>query len=201
MGRRTERLVREGLRALEEGGERRIEGLKPLDDEIDVTFSTLSSYLSRLPASGLSAGDAARLTRILYVAKLYEEIGDLVSRDLARLAGKRAFKDLEFSMESRAAIHRFGTAAADDLARLSEVIEHEPVTAGARDPAPGGAAVAPVAAVEDEHRRLLSDHFGQLSRGVAEAGETAKIYPDALAVLRDIRRTSAEIARVVGGGR
>jgi len=192
MGRRTERLVREGLAALEEGGERRIESLKPLDDEIDVTFATMSSYLAKLPAHGLAGPDAERLTRTLYVAKLFEEIGDLVSRDLARLASKRSFKDLEFSMESQAALHRFGTAAADELARICAALEAEGAQAG--PPA------IPSEEVEAEHRRLLAEHFDQLGRGVPAADETAKIYPDALAVLRDIRRAGAEIARVVKGG-
>jgi phosphate:Na+ symporter len=191
MGRRTVALLRAGLAALESGGSRRIEELKPLDDEIDVIYATMSAHLSR--EQGLSRAEAARSSRILYLAKLLEEIGDLVSRDLARLAGKRAAKDLEFSMESLSALRRFGAQAAAELERVvrsagGEAVPELAGLAAARD------------RIEDEHRGLVAAHFEQLGRGVTEAGETGSIYPDVLAVLRDIRRVAAEMARVLAAG-
>jgi phosphate:Na+ symporter len=190
MGRRTAALLRAGLSALESGGSRRIEELKPLDDEIDAIYATMSAYLSRLADQGLGRDEAARASRVLYLAKLLEEIGDLISRDLARLAAKRSAKGLEFSMESLAALRRFGAQA---VAELERVI-------GAAGSASAGelAGLATAGAgIEEEHRKLVAAHFEQLGRGVTEAGETGSIYPDALAILRDIRRASAEIARVL----
>ena len=190
MGARSAAMLREALPALEQGGGRRIEELKLRDDEVDAIFVALSSYLARISRDGLSRQQAARQARVLYLAKLFEEVGDLISRDLVKLAAKRAERGVEFSMESAAALRRFGGAALEELEKVAAAADRE----GASELAAlaGGAE-----GIEAEYRELVAAHFQQVCRGVADAGETGSIYPDALSALRDVRRTTAEIARVI----
>ncbi len=190
MGGRAAAMLREALGALEKGGGRRIEELKLADDQLDAIYAALSSCMAGLSHHGLTRAQAARQTRVLYLARQFEEIGDLLSRELAKLAAKRASRDAEFSMESLAALRRFGGEVLAELERVAAAADRE-----------GAAELNGLAAagerIEEEYRGLVAGHFQQLARGVAEARETGSIYPDVLAALRDVRRTVAEVARVL----
>ncbi len=190
MGRRCGEMLRGAMGVIEKGGAVRIEEVRRRDDEVDAVFVGLNDYLSGLSQGGLSRQQAARQARVLYLGKLFEEIGDLVSRELTKLAAKREKNDVSFSMESLAALRRFGADAVADLDRVAAAADRE-----------GAAEVAKVVSapefIDEEARKLLADHFEQVCRGVAAAGESGSIYPDAVAALRDVRRTVAEIARVL----
>ncbi|MHC4915448.1 MAG: Na/Pi cotransporter family protein [Planctomycetota bacterium] len=190
MGRRCSAMLGGALEVLERGGAVRIEEVRRRDDEVDAIYTGLSDYLSRLAHGGLSRGQAARQSRVLYLAKLFEEIGDLVSRELTKLAAKREKNDVSFSMESLAALRRFGADAVSDLERVAAGADREGATEVAE-------VVGSPQLIDEEARKLLADHFEQVCRGVAAAEESGSIYPDAVAALRDVRRTVAEIARVL----
>ena len=187
-GRKASALIREGLTAMAEGGSGRIENLKHLDDEIDASYVALNDYISRLSARGLTIKETEHAQRIQYCAKLLEEIGDLVSRDLARLAAKRSDKAAVFTMGGEASLRQVGAAAADDLERLCDAIAGEDLPA-LRDL---GASSQDIG---EEFKHLIAEHFHLLGKGLAAARETHAIYPDTLAVLRHVRCASAEIAR------
>ncbi len=193
-GRKTASLIREGLIAMAEGGSGRIESLKSLDDEIDASYAALSDYLSRVSAQGLTARETEQAQNILYSAKLLEEIGDLISRDLARLAAKRSDKAAMFTIGGEVSLKQVGAAAAADLERLCDAIAGEDLqtmrSLGASSQGIG-----------EEFRHLISEHFDLLGKGLTAAKETHAIYPDALAVLRHVRCATAEIARVFSGDR
>jgi Na+/phosphate symporter len=121
---------------------------------------------------------------------LFEEVGDLVSRELTKLAAKRADRDAAFSMEALAALRRFGGGAAEDLRRVAAAADREGATELLQ-------VVSTRDQVDGEARGLVAEHFDQVCRGVAEAGDTGSIYPDAIAAIRDVRRSVAEIARVL----
>ncbi len=190
MGGRCTGMLRDGLEVLEKGGARRIEEVRKRDDEVDAIFVALTDSLSRIAQWGLSPVNAARQTRILYVARLFEEIGDLISRELTKLAAKRANNDVIFSMEALSALKRFGGEAVKDLGCVATAADRE----GAAELR---AEVGSVEQVDEDARRMIAAHFDQVCRGVSEAGQTGSIYPDAVAAVRDIRRTTAEIARVL----
>jgi phosphate:Na+ symporter len=190
MGRRCAGMLRDVLQVLETGGARKVEDIRKRDDEVDAIFVAMNECLARISNWGLDRIDAARQTRILYIARQFEEIGDLVSRELAKLADKRARADAIFSMEALAALRRFGGEAVADLERVAAAADRE-----------GAAELPEVIAggeqIDEEARRLVASHFEQVARGVSEAGQTGSIYPDAVAALRDVRRTTAEVARVL----
>jgi len=190
MGSRAEGMLRDALVLLEEGGGRRIEEVRRRDDEIDAIFVALSEGLSRIGHWGLSPINAARQARILYLARLFEEAGDLVARELSGLAARRAESDVAFTMEAVAALKRYGGEGLEDLGRVAAAADRE----GARELP---RVVASVETVDEEARRMIAEHFDQVCQGVSEAGQTGSIYPDAVAAVRDVRRTVAEIARVL----
>jgi phosphate:Na+ symporter len=193
MGRRCAEMLAGAVGTLQGGGGQRIEQIRARDDEIDAIFNALNDYLSRLAYVGLDRRDAERQARVLYVARLFEEIGDLVSRELTKMAAKRAGQNLTFSMEAVAAIKRFGGGAVRDLQLVASCAER-----GCGEGLPSR--VASVEEVDAEARALTADHFQQVCRGVAEAGESGLVYPDVISALRDVRRTIAEIARALAGG-
>lgn len=193
MATRTAAMFREALAVLEEGGGRRIEELKLADDQLDAIYAALVSCMAGLSHHGLTRAQAARQSRVLYLARQFEEIGDLVSRDLAKLAAKRASRDAQFTMESLAALRRFGGEVLGELERIAAAAGREGATELADLAAAGER-------IDEEYRGLVAGHFQQVSRGVAEARQTGSIYPDVLAALRDVRRTVAEVARVLAAG-
>jgi phosphate:Na+ symporter len=186
MGQRCAAMLRLMLDAMEDDSGHKVERAVRADDEVDAIYSGLSGGLARLSQGGLSRDSAARQGRIMYAAKLFEEAGDLVSQDLGKLAERLERDGLSFSMGAMANLRRFGRAAADGLERAARA------AAGEANPcAPDDGAV------EREHRELLAAHFDQLARGVTDAGLTGSIYPDALAVLRDIRLVTVGIERAL----
>jgi phosphate:Na+ symporter len=190
MGGRCAAMLQEALGALEDAGGRRIEQIRARDDEIDAVFRALSESLSRIAQWGLGPVEGARQSRILYLARLFEEVGDLVSREIAVVAGKRADGDVPFSMEGVAALKRYGGEALRDLRRVAAAADRE----GARELP---RLVAGLEEVDGQARGMIAEHLDQICRGVSAAGQSGSIYPDVVAALRDIRRATAEIARVL----
>jgi phosphate:Na+ symporter len=192
MGGRCVEMLDGALGALESGGGRRIEEVRRRDDEVDAAFVALNQYLARLAGAGLSHAQAQRQVRVLYLARLFEEIGDLISRELTKMAAKREKNAVSFSMEGLAALKRYGGEALRELRRVAAAADREGAGELVRQ-------VATPERIDEGARAMIAEHFEQVCRGVAAAEESGSIYPDAVAALRDVRRTVVEIAGVLAG--
>ena len=75
-----------------------------MDDVVDRLHRALHAYLARIPRESLGDDDARRLAEIQAFAINLEHAGDIVDRDLARHAAKRARRAIEIGAEGAAEV-------------------------------------------------------------------------------------------------
>ena len=84
----AERMLADVAVALREGGQGRIDAIRRTDDTLDRLNHSLKVYLTSIPANTLSDSDHRRLDQVLSASMTLEQVGDIVSNNLARRAGK-----------------------------------------------------------------------------------------------------------------
>ncbi len=190
MGRRAAAMLADALEVFAEGNRRQIAEIRQRDDELDAIYGAMSRQMPFLFRDAVSREQSIRQSRIVYVAKHLEEVGDLVSREILKIAHKRSEKNVELSLAAIASLRRFGAEALVSLEKIVVAFDNMSQEEALE------LTLENTETMETDYRRLVIEHFEQVGRGVANAGETGAIYPDALAALRDIRLVSAEICRV-----
>ncbi len=132
------RMVRDAIDPVLEGGERELQELQQLDDEVDRLHGALVTYLGRLSVESLTEPQSHLLSRYLGAANYFENIGDMIETNLVEAGRTRLESDLEISQSTREilrglhekvqwAVERATEAIASEDAELArEVIEAKP---------------------------------------------------------------------------
>lgn len=71
--------------------------LRGLDDEVDALHTAIKLYVSRIPADAMDRTEAARADEILGATIKLEQVADIVTRNLAVKAEKKAARGVDFS--------------------------------------------------------------------------------------------------------
>lgn len=96
----TEAMLTGVAEAFRDGGQSRVEAVRQTDDTLDGLNHSLKLYLTSIPANGLSDNERRRLDQVIYAATTFEQVGDIISNNLARRAGKLLKRQQAFSGES-----------------------------------------------------------------------------------------------------
>jgi len=86
--------------AFRDGGQTEVDGIRRTDDILDSLNRSVKLYLTALPANGLGDGDRRRCDHVLYASTTLEQVGDIISNNLARRVGKLLKRQQTFSMEA-----------------------------------------------------------------------------------------------------
>jgi phosphate:Na+ symporter len=157
-----------------------------LDSEVDALHRAIHAYLARLPADGLGAGESRRLAEVRAFAIALEHAGDVVERDLLRLAAKRLRRGLALEPAAAAQIEALHATLRDQL-RLAVAVFLQEDAEAARALVLGKEALR--AEERAAARRLAETGDLPAAEGVASAG----LLLDAV---RDLRRVGAHLAAV-----
>jgi len=163
-----------------------------MDDQVDLLDESITAYLTRISRLELSEEESAYETALLFVVREIERIGDIVSKDLMRYAGKKIEQNFYFSHEGfheirdlharvlhnvRVAIDAFATS---DVKLAEELMEED----------------RRIAELEKE---LESSHLDRLRRGLAESFETGRVHLDLISDLRRVHSHATGIAMAILG--
>ncbi len=83
--------------AFRDGGRTQVDAIRRTDDILDSLNRSLKLYLTAIPANALNDADRRRFDQVLYASTTLEHIGDIVSNNLARRAGKLLKRQQSFS--------------------------------------------------------------------------------------------------------
>ena len=86
--------------AFRDGGQTQVDAIRRTDDILDALNRSLKLYLTAIPANMLSDTDRRRCDQVLYASITLEQVGDIISNNLARRVGKLLKRQQSFSSET-----------------------------------------------------------------------------------------------------
>lgn len=158
------------------------------DDRIDILEKAVRFYLAQIAMERLSAEQAKTQISLLGIAADFEEIGDIMSRDMTHLAEKKAKWHRIFSDDGWYDLRNFqmlvlenfnlvmsmlASPAADIVSRIEKQSEH----------------------INNVEQKLRQAHISRLHMGLREAFDTSSIHLDILSALLRINSKLVRIAQ------
>ncbi|HRU07724.1 MAG TPA: PhoU domain-containing protein, partial [Candidatus Brocadiia bacterium] len=177
-------------RAVLEPDRAAVDELRRADESIDDVLQEVTQYSLRLSQQDIGPGAARRREALLITLRNMEQIGDLYSTDLARLALKRMEQGLDFSAEGFEELKRVFDEVAKSFDNTLLVL------AGKHD-----GAIREVIEKEDrmdgERRALFERHLSCLIRRDPQTARTLAIHMDVLTALRQVHSLLADTVRAL----
>lgn len=156
-----------------------IDELRGLDDEVDGLHTGIKLYLARIPDDMLDQSELARANDILGATIKLEQIADIITRNLATKAKKKADRRVEFSPEGWEELQAIHEVVLENTRRAFSVVLSEDVDL-ARD----------LARSKEQLRDLEQSseqrHLQRLRGGNAQSRETSTLHVDMIRDLKEI---------------
>jgi phosphate:Na+ symporter len=165
-----------------------IDGVSTDDDKIDGLDKAIRFYLAKLIQEKLSGEQSTMQIQLLSITTDLEDVGDIISKDLATLAQKRKSKASLFSAEGWADITRMHKLVKENFDLMLSILvspskelektleRHE----------------SNMLKIEDDLRRA---HLTRLHEGIKDAFDTSSIHLDILGNYGRINSKLTHIAR------
>ena len=179
----VELMLRQTLLTFDETDPRRIAEVAALEHEVDADQEAVKLYLAQLMQRPLTAGESAQVLEVLLFTTNLEHIGDIIDKNLLRLAAKKQKRGLKFSADGWRDIRAFHALIAEQMRRALAVFV-------SRDAAVARALVAEKDRLREEEARATERHIQRLRDGLPETVETRALHLD---VLRDLKRINAHL--------
>lgn len=170
-----------------------IRQLAKRDDEVDRIYHDLKLYLARISRRELTDEQANRCMQLNDFAIKLEQIGDIIERNLSRLAKKRAEGDLLFSEEGWKELNDLHARVAANMQLALNVL-----VSGDRETA--RELLSEKRRIRDLERESSDSHLTRLSQGQVASIRTSGIHLDAIKDLRQINSQLASVAYAVLDG-
>jgi phosphate:Na+ symporter len=183
-------MVKDCLRCYEENDLDLAGDIEGRDDKVDILNREIRFYLARLGQEAMTREQANRQMELISLSNDIENAGDLVNRNILRLARRKVSRGLAFSREGWAEIRDFHGKVCEnfDLALVSfstgdeeiarKVLRHR----------------AKLIEIETE---LKEKHIARLNQGLRESLETSSMHLDLLAYLRGVNGYVSNLADAV----
>ena len=180
------------IHAFEEGGADAPARIDGLDDQLDELDAAIKRYLTRLDEERMTEEQARRQIALLYIITDLEEIGDIIDKQIMRLARRKRRGQIAFSDEGWS-----------DL-----VTYHGEVTAGlqqalaalaAQDPTVAAEFLARKARLDQAKREFHLRHLRRLHSGLPPSVESSAIHLDLLNAMSRVLSHASNIAHAVHG--
>jgi len=113
LGELTWSMIDRALATTIHGSEHDVATLSKSDDDVDAVYEDIIRYLGRLSQQSLVAPQPKQLHDYVGIANYFENIGDLIDKDLLAVAAKRRRKSLVIGPETKEKLH----ALADEVRR------------------------------------------------------------------------------------
>ncbi len=181
-------LVREmlerNLRALEQGDTTASEAIAQLDDAVDARQHGVKLYLAKLKRTELGEEDRKRCSEITSYAINLEHIGDIIDRDLMRMAVKKVQRQVRFSSEGLAEITEMYRKTIVNMQLAQSVFF-------TRAPELAHQLIAAKVDIRHLEARSAERHLARVEDQRSETLDTSALHLD---ILRDLKRLNAHLA-------
>ncbi|HLO47594.1 MAG TPA: Na/Pi cotransporter family protein [Kamptonema sp.] len=180
------------IQAFEEGTKELPKRISILDDRLDDLESAIKNYLIQLNDETLNEEQARRELSLLHISTELEAIGDIIDRQLMRLARRKRRKQIAFSQsewEDIVAYHR------EILGLLQRVL----AGLATQDPEIAEEALAHREYLNQIKREMHLRHLQQLSSGAPTNLDASAIHLEMVSAMSRILSHTCSIARAVQG--
>lgn len=174
------------MSALESPDEKLIKKIRKADNEVDVIYSEIKLYLTRLSEESFDPKEADRYIQILTYATNLEHIGDIIDKSLMDMAEKKSSAQSAFSKEGLSEIKSFHSQVLQNMRMAQAIFMSE-------DPKLAAHLVAGKDDIREAANETAMEHFKRLQSGKKSSLDTSSIHLD---IIRDYRRINSYITRV-----
>jgi phosphate:Na+ symporter len=180
------------IHAFEDGGSAIPARIGALDDQLDDLEAAIKRYLTQLDEERMTEEQARREIALLYIITDLEEIGDIIDKQMMRLARRKRRGQIAFSDEGW---HDLITYHSEVTAALQQAL----AALAAQDPTIAAEFLARKTRLNQMKRELHLRHLHRLRSGVPPSMESSAIHLDLLDAMSRVISHASNIAHAVHG--
>lgn len=175
------------MEIFQSGDKAAVRRIKVLEAEVDQTSRDIKLFLTRLDWKTMGPGQARRVSDLTNFAIGLEQAGDIITKQLLKLAEQKIERRLSFSAQGWSELTDLHSRVLANMQLAFNVLVSED-TESARH------LVSEKDAIGILERRSMSQHFGRLGDGNATSIQSSEIHLETLHALRRINSLMAGIA-------
>jgi phosphate:Na+ symporter len=185
-------MLRLSMQAFEKADAGIPERMDALDDQLDQLNAAIKRYLTRLDESRLTREQVQREIALLYIITDLEAIGDIIDKQMMRLARRMQRRRVAFSAEGWQDLLGYHD-------QVTAALEQALAALAAQDASLAGDFFLRKAELSKMKRQLHLRHLRRLQSGVPPSWESSAIHLDLLNALSRILSHASNIAHAVRG--
>ncbi len=167
-----------------------INEIKQKEKEVNFLRDQINDYILKITRENLNEERVNESFQLLYAVKEFEQIADIVSKNMIKKAARWSKMDFEFSVEGKNEIINYHTKTQKQLSRALEVFEN--------------VNLEKAKAMKEKYRRyrnmeieLEKQHFKRLQDEIIETISSSKTHVELMTYLRAINGHATNIARIL----
>ena len=187
MSEMVEVMLQPVMEILKGGDKAAIRRVKALEPEVDRVNNSIKLFLAQLDWDGMDDAQAARATDLTNFAVGLEQAGDIIARQLLRVADQLAERHITFSPQGWQELMDLHARVLGNLQLALNVLVSEDTESARR-------LVAEKDAIGVLERNSINQHFARLRKGDPNSFETSELHLEALRSLRRINSLLSGVA-------
>ncbi|MBT8078857.1 MAG: Na/Pi cotransporter family protein [Gammaproteobacteria bacterium] len=190
VGGMVRKMIGQQLHVAAHGTEDDADALTKADDDVDALYEDIIVFFGKLSQRDLVAKQPQELARLIGIANYFENIGDIISKDLVAILHKRASLGLTLSQPTLAVLEPIEQEVCRAFDKMLSAFESGD-TSGALDAIESKAAVNELATEAASHlaKRLVADAPSRF--------ETFEVETDIIDILRRVNTYTRRISRLI----
>ncbi len=167
-----------------------INEIKQKEKEVNFLRDQINDYILKITRGNLNEERVNESFQLLYAIKEFEQIADIVSKNMIKKAARWSKMDFEFSVDGKNEIINYHTKTQKQLSRALEVLKN--------------VNLEKAKAMKEKYRRyrnmeieLERQHFKRLQDEIIETISSSKTHVELMTYLRAINGHATNIARVL----
>jgi phosphate:Na+ symporter len=185
-------MLRLSMLAFEKPDARVPERINELDDQLDQLNAAIKRYLTQLDESRLTREQVQRELALLYIITDLEAIGDIIDRQMMRLARRKQCRQVAFSEEGWQDLLNYHD-------EVTEALEQALAALASQDTLLANDFFVRKAELSKMKRQLHLRHVRRLQSGLSPSWESSAIHLDLLNALSRVLSHASNIAHAVRG--
>jgi len=190
MAQRTISMLEKAASAFEQDNEDVLEAARKEDATVDLYEDTLTDFLTRLEEKNLTEAEMVQRGKLLYALKAVEDIGDIISKQVAPKLIQKVQGQLDFTIEGALQIREFCDRVIADFGIVAEAIKK--ISAEGAD-----AVLKFEEEIDKKTKEMHLAHLKAIEGGLIEAREVSSIFLDIIYALRFIHFYLADIVKML----
>ena len=186
----VQNMLRQSLICLKKVDEVLINKLEQVDDHVDLLNKSIKLYLAKISQENLTEAQAKIQQELLTLAVDLENIADLITRNILKVARKKMEKGLRFSDEGFNEIKTFYDKVLDNFK-----ISMSAFTTNNKELA--NIVLKNQHDIQNLEFQLRQTHFDRLRQGTSGTVETTSLHLDLLALLKTINNDISNVAYLI----